>query len=117
MSNPLGGKNGETRRIRSRFAKIDRRSAPAKAVKARIKGYLDALGQPKTGPLLTGKLRELAELETLTSEMRAAALRGEHIDFLALGRFQGLCRRLRIGLGLDGLPPDPPVPSLRELGL
>jgi len=37
--NPKQGLKGETRRIRSRFAKIDRRSAPARAVKAKIKRY------------------------------------------------------------------------------
>ena len=75
------------------------------------------MGEPPATPLMTAKLRELAELETLASEMRAAALRGEHVDFLALGRFQGIARRLRIALCLDGLPPEPPLPTLRELGL
>jgi hypothetical protein len=67
---------------------------------------------------MAAKIVELAELVTLTGEIRAAALRGEHVDFVALNRLENTSARLRSSMGLGGHIPlavEGPLPSLREL--
>jgi hypothetical protein len=56
----------------------------------------------------------LAETETLIEELRAAALRRETVDLLALNRLEGTTRRMRAGLGLN-VPPEAALPTLEEL--
>jgi hypothetical protein len=93
--------------------RLDGRSAEARRIKALVKLYRDHLGD--VDAIKAVDIQRLAEMETLCASLRASGLRGEPIDWLALNRFEGLCRRLRSNLGLYGAVHEPPCPTVDEL--
>jgi hypothetical protein len=107
------------RSYRRRIARIDGRSRAYQAIKYRTAQYAKALGDRAAEPMTRSRIIELAELEVLTSEMRAAGLRGERIgsfDMEQLARFSNACVRLRRALGLHAESPlDPEPPGLENL--
>ncbi len=95
--------------------RIDGRSKEAKRIKALTATYKARLGAAADDPVVRADILDLAECTTICEALRAAALRGEPIDLLALNRLEGTTRRRRAALGLDGPPPEPPVPLLSDL--
>jgi hypothetical protein len=92
--NPNGGSTGETRKMRRRLQRVDGRSRPARRIKTLVKAFRKAMGAAAFEPFMAEKLQSLAEMETLTSEIRAAALRGRVALRLHIIRhgFSPLCR-------------------------
>jgi hypothetical protein len=89
----------------------DGRSAERRAVKRILAGFVDRLGDAASDPTVFESLKRVAELEVLAAQLRQRALRHEQIDLLALNRLEGVVRRQRRALNLDGLPPEPaPAP-------
>jgi hypothetical protein len=60
-------------------ARIDGRSAAAKAIKALVVAYTAEI-ERADNPLIARRIRELAETEVLLASLRARAFRGESID-------------------------------------
>jgi hypothetical protein len=113
---PKGGSSGDVRPVRRRLARIDGRSQAARRVKTLIAGFRKAIGAPASEPFVAVKIAELAETQTIVEAMRASALRGEHVDFVALNRLQNTASRLRKHLGLSGLdqPQTDDAPGISE---
>jgi hypothetical protein len=105
--------------VKRRRARIDGRFKPAIEIRHRIAVYSRAIGRAAKDPLTKARIAELAELEVLTSELRAAGLRGElrgSFELFHLSRFSNSCVRLRASLGLNAEPTvDSEYPELREL--
>jgi len=98
------------RSYRRRYARVDGRSRACQAIKLKVHQYSRAIGAAAKDPLTRSRVLELAELEVLTSELRAAGLRGEKInnfDLYQLTRFTNTIARLREGLGLNAEPSEP----------
>jgi hypothetical protein len=94
---------GTDRSVKRRHVRIDGRYKPAIEIKRRVKQYRQAIGQGARDPLVLARIHELCELEVLTSELRAAGLRGETFsrnDLFELVRLTNTANRLRLGLGL-----------------
>jgi hypothetical protein len=100
--NPLGGSRGETRRMKRRLQRVDGRSRASRRIKSLEKAYRAAIGEAADAPFMAEKVKTLAELSTLCDALRGAALRGEHIDYLALNRLENSVARLRAEIGLGG---------------
>jgi hypothetical protein len=106
--------HGDTAPTRRRIARIDGRSRSARRIKQLTTSYIRRLGDVGNDPTVRGDIARLAEMETLAENQRAAALRREPIDLIGLNRLENTARRLRIALGLDGLPPPPPPMTLEQ---
>jgi hypothetical protein len=89
----------------------------ARRIKQLVAGYSARLGDIAADPTVRTDVLRLAELEALCELHRAAALRCEPVDLAVVNRLEGTARRLRRSLGLDTPPPEPPLPTLAELGL
>jgi hypothetical protein len=89
-------------------ARIDGRSAAAKAIKRLVATYTAEIDKADN-PLISRRIRELAELEILTAALRARALRGESIDPTAV---PPLCEPNRAPAGRAG----PRCRALRSVG-
>jgi hypothetical protein len=97
------------RSVRRRHHRIDGRVRAAQAIKLKVHQYTRAIGAAAKDPLTKARIAELAELEVLTSELRAAGLRGEKVntfDLYQLTRFTNTINRLRESLGLNAAPSD-----------
>lgn len=100
----------DARSYRRRIVRIDGRSRTYQAIKYRVHQYSRAIGKAASDPLMRSRIVELAELEVLTSELRAAGLRGEKVnnfDLYQLSRLGNSCVRLRESLGLNADPSAP----------
>jgi hypothetical protein len=106
--------SGDIAPVRRRRKRIDGRFKPARRVKALAASYVERLGDVASDPIVQRDIVQLAETETLIEELRAAALRREPVDLLALNRLQGTARRMRIGLGLNA-PLEPELPTIDEM--
>jgi hypothetical protein len=104
------------RTYRRRIVRIDGRSRAFQAIKLKVQQYTRAIGHAAKEPLTRARIVELAELEVLTSELRAAGLRGEanNFDLFQLARFTNTANRLRQALGLNTTP-EPELPTLDQL--
>jgi hypothetical protein len=113
----------DRRSVRRRLVRVDGRSRAYRAVKQKIAHYSAVLGKAAKSPLAKARIVELAELEVLTSEIRAAGLRGEMrsgFDLEQLVRMTNCADVLRRRLGLHAFEPLPDeerlgLPSLQEL--
>lgn len=90
-----------------RKLRLDGRSRIAKRVRDLIADYTvrmaDVHGvEVDDNPSIRALIAKLAELETLCEVRRGAALRGEPVDLVQVVRLEGLARRLRKSLDLDG---------------
>jgi hypothetical protein len=94
--------------------RVDGRSKAARRIKQLTTSYVWRLGDVANDPTVRGDIARLAEMETLAEDRRAAALRHEPVDLIGLNRLENTARRLRIALGLDGLPPPPPPMTLEQ---
>ena len=63
------------RSYRRRYVRVDGRSRAYQAIKLKVHQYTRAIGAAAKDPLTKARIVELAELEVLTSELRAAGLR------------------------------------------
>lgn len=97
-----------------RNKRIDGRSRQARRIKELVSSYAKRLGETAGDPVIHANIVRLAEMEAICEDQRAVALRHEPIDLAALTRLQNAARRLRIALGLDGLPPPPPPMTLEQ---
>jgi hypothetical protein len=82
-----------------------------------VVAYSAALGNAANDATQAAAILKAAELTALSEQMRAAALRGEAVDPLALVRIEGAARRAVVDLGLDrkSASADRDVPSLAAL--
>ena len=95
--------------------RFDGRSAQAVAIRKRVAAYSKRLGAGAAGePFVRARIIELAELEVLTSQLRANALNSQPVDLFELNRMTNATNRLRRSLGLSDRPPEPPAPSLES---
>jgi hypothetical protein len=102
-----------------RRKRIDGRTKTARRVRELVADYERRLGMIdiRQQPSIYATALRLAELETISEEMRARGLRGEAVDLAGLIRLENTARRLKVDLGLEGPPPPPSALSLSELGL
>jgi hypothetical protein len=93
-----------TRRVWA--TRIDGRSRLAQEIKRLVATYSAEIDRADN-PLVSRRIRELAETEVLLASLRARALRGESIDPTAVPRYANLIARQRAALGLGAAPSDP----------
>jgi hypothetical protein len=87
----------------------------ARRIKALIAAYTARLGDVAADPTVRSDVQHLAELEALAESHRRAALCHTPIADLAHTiRLEGLARRLKRELTLNGKPPPPPPMSIYE---
>jgi hypothetical protein len=84
-------------------------------VKVLIAGYTAALGDAGCDPTMAAKVMKAAELTAYAEQLRAAVLRGEAVDPLALVRVEGVADRAVRQLGHVMLSPAAPTTSLPTL--
>jgi hypothetical protein len=92
-----------------RRKRIDGRSKTARRARDLFADYAVRLAHEhgveiNDNPSIYALVLKLSELETLCEEKRAAALRGEAVDLANLVRLEGIARRIRKSLDLDGYP-------------
>jgi hypothetical protein len=98
---PINSKlDGKAGRVTRRIARIDGRSRSARRIKALVAAYTAAL-DGAADATVAAKILKAAELTALCEQLRAAALRGEAVDPLALIRFEGVADRAVRQLGPD----------------
>jgi hypothetical protein len=97
--------------------RVDGRSAIARAIRRLVEAYSKALGTLASAPTVKARIIELAELETLTAQMRRDALRGCDVDAYDLARLTNSAKRLRESLRLDEPAPAKPLPATLKQAL
>jgi hypothetical protein len=87
----------------------------ARRIKALRSAYADRLGDAATDPSIAGDLKRLVEIEALVESHRNALLLHTPIADPAITvRYEGIVRRLKRELGLNGKRPPPPPMSIIE---
>jgi hypothetical protein len=104
--------------VRGRYKRargdVDGRSAEAKRVQRLMAQFVAELGGlSAVSPTRMLKIRRASELTVTAEQMRAAALRGEQVDPLALVRLENLAGRAVAALNLDKHS-GPPVLTLQQ---
>jgi hypothetical protein len=110
---------GNRRSVQRRLVRLDGRLKPAQEIKSRVATYRKVIGQAARDPLVLARIVEVAELETLTAQIRADVLNGEVAGSVwsvltELTRFTNTIARLRQGLGLNTEPIEPSLQALLE---
>ncbi len=102
------------RRVSRRNPRLDGRSRVARRIRQLVAEYNRRLGDAANDSMVRADIVRLAETEALIEDQRACALRHEPVDLAVLTRLENAARRWRRSLGLDGLPPEPPPPTLES---
>jgi hypothetical protein len=104
--------NRPRRRPGSEQRRYDGRSPLAVRIRILIQHYTAAVGIAARDPVMASAIKRAAELQALSEEARAKAVRNGTFDAIALARIQNTADRAVRRLGLDH---HEPPPSLDEL--